>query len=1109
MTTAPGAGPDAFDPETVLATLKDFQRLTVEYVFDRMYRNPGVDRFLVADEVGLGKTLVAKGVVAKFVNELQKKPGHRIDIVYLCANRDIARQNIARLNLFGKDRVSEASRLTLLPLHLKALQHGPNFVAFTPATALELGRATGVVRERALLYWLLVDVWELVGAAPKNVFQGRVGNAAWDLVVRRVGAEIDQLDNGQIDATIRKRFARELSRSRALRAELDVVLEHFRHRRDRPENVPEEARHLRDALIAKFRQCLAHACLSALEPDLIILDEFQRFGSLLDSASATDEDGTVDLGRQFLAYRGSKILLLSATPYKAYTLAHEAGTDNHHRDFRRVASFLLNDPERFATLERALSEFNEAIFDATVDGPRRMALAKQTMEAGLRRHMVRTERLGVTVDRDGMIEEVALPTCTLEAEDLHAFKGLDALARLMHQADMVEYWKSAPYILNFMERDGYAFKRELIAQRAVVINRDVAPAVRSAMLKRRSVDRFEPVPFQNARLRSLVSTVLDTGAWKLLWIPPSLPYYQAPGTPFAGPAVEGITKLLVFSSWKFVPRAIAGLVSYETERRIVGLAKAQVQGYEDLSSKRRRALLRFSTDDKGVPRDLNHLVPLYPSLSLCEIVDPLEEARSAQARSLPLDHHALVALVARRIRSRVLCAPAAGSARDDQRWYSVAMPAADLRTHGAAVNAWFAQEKSWARFLDRETAGDRSEQAFGMHVEHLTQLAGSAALGKMPDDLAVVLAKAALGSPAIVALRSFRRVCQAAGVEGFPTWLLDAAARVGLAFRSLFNQPDATVLTRALYGGGEERYWEAMLDHCIAGNLQAVMDEHVHILRESLGVGAMSAEKVVARIVEEIEVATGLRATVLRADDIRVGSSVGLSERPISLRCRSALRFDTDIGEDGKDETRADHVRVAFNSPFRPFVLASTAVGQEGLDFHLWCHAIFHWNLPSNPVDFEQREGRVHRYKGHVVRRSLASAMGLASLEGMGCGEDPWEWLFSAARAQRPAGANDLVPYWVFNGDGRFKIRRYIPALPLSRERDASRQLRAALGAYRVVFGQPRQEDLLAFLQTSDARHDLDPEKYALDLAPRMPPPPSLKVIVASHANPVDGIEKE
>ena len=39
--------------------------------------------------------------------------------------------------------------------------------------------------------------------------------------------------------------------------------------------------------------------------------------------------------------------------------------------------------------------------------------------------------------------------------------------------------------------------------------------------------------------------------------------------------------------------------------------------------------------------------------------------------------------------------------------------------------------------------------------------------------------------------------------------------------------------------------------------------------------------------------------------------------------------------------------------------------------------AVYHWNLPSNPVDIEQREGRVHRYKGLVIRSNLAAQYGL------------------------------------------------------------------------------------------------------------------------------------
>ena len=57
-----------FKAESALRSLKAFQRRTVDYVFDRFYNaeNPAF-QFLVADEVGLGKTLVARGVIARAI----------------------------------------------------------------------------------------------------------------------------------------------------------------------------------------------------------------------------------------------------------------------------------------------------------------------------------------------------------------------------------------------------------------------------------------------------------------------------------------------------------------------------------------------------------------------------------------------------------------------------------------------------------------------------------------------------------------------------------------------------------------------------------------------------------------------------------------------------------------------------------------------------------------------------------------------------------------------------------------------------------------------------------------------------------------------------------
>ena len=60
-------------------------------------------RFLVADEVGLGKTLVARGVIARTIdhlwNEVSRDKERRIDVIYICSNADIARQNIDRLDI--------------------------------------------------------------------------------------------------------------------------------------------------------------------------------------------------------------------------------------------------------------------------------------------------------------------------------------------------------------------------------------------------------------------------------------------------------------------------------------------------------------------------------------------------------------------------------------------------------------------------------------------------------------------------------------------------------------------------------------------------------------------------------------------------------------------------------------------------------------------------------------------------------------------------------------------------------------------------------------------------------------------------------------------------
>jgi hypothetical protein len=203
------------------------------------------------------------------------------------------------------------------------------------------------------------------------------------------------------------------------------------------------------------------------------------------------------------------------------------------------------------------------------------------------------------------------------------------------------------------------------------------------------------------------------------------------------------------------------------------------------------------------------------------------------------------------------------------------------------------------------------------------------------------------------------------------------------------------------------------------------------------------------------------------------------------LRAHFAARFSDEKTDDDRVVSRAEQVREAFNSPFWPFILATTSVGQEGLDFHHFCHAVVHWNLPSNPVDLEQREGRVHRYKGHAVRKNVAKSV--FPLKAAKNGSDPWQEMFEIARSGRDLTRSDIVPFWVYQINGGAQIERHVPSFPLSKENEQLELLKRALVVYRMVFGQSRQEDLTRYLldhvSSSDINRIADEMRITLEPA--------------------------
>jgi hypothetical protein len=1084
--SGPVDGTERPDVEQTLARLKDFQRTTVDHVFERLFLRPdSTHRFLVADEVGLGKTLVARGVITRALDLLWDRVA-RIDVVYICSNQDIARQNIRRLNILNDEEIARTTRLTLLPTELSGLQgRKVNFVSFTPATSLDLSSQMGRWEERVLLYWMLAEEWSLSNSyGPVNVLQGTAGTDSFRSRVDYFDQEIDQHIQRSFHVAIAKRDEVDRAAGNAtLRERFDEMCRVFA--RSNAVVTTEQSR-TRSRLIGDLRRVLAATCIRTLQPDLVILDEFQRFKDLLHGESEASL-----LAQELFNYQEgeerARVLLLSATPYKMYTGTDEAGGEDHYRDFLDTLRFLLNDPPAVERVAVRLKELRRAMLRGR-EGLAAVGPIKAEIESILRRVIVRTERLAASEDRNGMLREMTGPAPVMQAGDARAYCALQDVSDALDQHDATEYWKAAPYLLNVM--DDYELKKRLRrsiddegrgARTAAVIRQAQKNGV-PLLLDRATIDEQRPLDVPHARMRWLLDDVVERGTWKLLWLPPSHPYYQASG-PYADPTLAGFTKRLVFSAWRVVPKAIATMVSYEAERRMLQSSRRPDESLAD-QIERTKGPLKFSKSD-GRLTGMPVVALMYPSIALADVGDPLHFELSSVAGTRLPTYDEMIARVTETltpmIESLTTGAPTQGNV--DEAWYWAAPLLLDLERHAGPARAWLSRADAAAAWIGEDTQRDEDEQSgWSEHVERFVAMMqqGRASLGPVPTDLVRVLAELALSGPAVCALRGLARSKEATRLRADGR-VRDAAGVIAHGFRALFNLPEVVSLVRGL--SPEEPYWRRVLEYAGWGNLQAVLDEYMHVMPDVEGMidgdPAAHALPVAGRVRE----AMGVRTARLGVDDIKVSGNGMVQVKPGRMRSRFAMRFGEEKDDEGNQVTRADVVRRAFNSPFWPFVLASTSVGQEGLDFHVYCHAVVHWNLPGNPVDMEQREGRVHRFKGHAVRKNVAKRYGPELLSDGA--EDPWSGLFELAEYGRADHENDLVPYWVFPLRNGAVIERHVPNLPLSRDVIRHQGLRRSLAAYRMVFGQPRQDELVDYLTSltgedaamnaADLRIDLSP----------------------------------
>lgn len=1050
--------------------LKSFQERSARHAFGRLFEaKDSSRRFLIADETGLGKTHVAQGIIAATIEKLNHDPTvRRIDIVYICSNSDIADQNIGKLIRDPQFRARKSTRLTML-ISQKDLLRSVGFkgekprtlVSFTPGTSFKLTR-DGAAPERAVLYLLIVEIMKLGRDDRKALrrimrYPVKSQDRFLDAYIKPLREKLENDSTGELDwePNIRATFERDFF---ALGMEKRVS--RLIRRCERREVREELLRECRE-FVAELRRLLAKASVDALEPDLVILDEFQRFKDLLKEPDPDDPDIAAELAHLLFEQPQSRTLLLSATPYKIFTLQSEhASGDDHYQDLYATLGFLFQNDDAVANIQVLFRKFRDRVLAGEQANIERLQLRSELLKI-----MCRTERRRPITNLLKVIKDSLQPTHVPPTADIVGYAKLRQLANHLESSTSIEHWKASPYFANFFDRYQIGQKVKSELQGSLKSREALAPRLRDLhQFSHDDVTKRREIPLNHPRLQKLAEQVLETDWWRLLWITPSRLRWRLED-PFLSASLQGITKRLVFSSWVAAPTAIASLLSYEADRRVRNAAGHGMSGSTD-------GRLNYRMKD-GVSSSLSTLSLFWPNPQL------VREAKKsiAEINRVEPDIDEVVRAVAAVLKRRLPTTAVDKSqiTADDAYWRLALLHKTRANSQDLVSNADKSEVLEALRGVDEESEVDGGDigvrENLAAHVSDYFKALSNRRLGSASSpDSAEVLAKIAIGSPANIAYWVLEDLASRnPNVSRQGIWL--ASAVIGSGFRSLFNRPESTLVLDAYDRNRrvEQPYWKTILDYSIAGGLLSVIEEYAFVLLGARGGEIRDDEDLmsIARTIRD--------SMVWRTAPVTAFSPQQPNER-IRFNTRFALRYGS-LDQDTED-LRLPQVRAAFNSPFWPFVLASTSVGQEGVDFHWWCHSLVHWNLPSNPVDYEQREGRIDRFRGHAIRKNIAYYFRDMRI---GTNSNAWVELLEAAESLPKGDFGDLFPSWEFPGPTM--IERSVYALPLSKEIARWRQLQQLIALYRLAFGQPRQEDFVQLL----ASRNIDPsyaESQQLTLEP-------------------------
>jgi hypothetical protein len=1132
-------------------SLKDFQRETVNRV-DFLFSNEQ-NRVLVADEVGLGKTMVARGVIAKLAQKQIKKQSFKV--VYICSNQSIAKQNIRTIDILNSDPYIGDARLSMQHLNIMRMECQDDLekkfiqlIPLTPGTSFDVDGG-GDVRERALIYVLLGRCKGIYRKDKKNLL-GKLlsltcGHKSWKESVEKKRSELNMVirmckkkqSDGSCDYKLNypKNILLSLSKEtmpdgRKIFDSIDSCRKKIKKNKcgwtpDCGKCQKKGKDCERREIVSVLRKFFARVGAEMLNPDLVIMDEFQRFSKLIQIDNQSDE---AVLAREFIRENDAsgstktQVLLLSATPYKLFSTIeelYESKDDDSCKEFLAVVNFLFekkNLPfdkqwEVYSKRLKAFSDKNKAQKKITDLDIKELLEGARNLENVLYGGICRTERISVMDDNEfykvkGVEDNQHLDVSREDIESYVQAHNLISECGIPRNIPP-DYIKSCPYIMSFMEN--YVLKKNIVKAFSEKMVSDIQVANKPLLwLERPQIQKYGELPESNARLKRLKKIVFENNSEKLLWCPPTKPYYSLEGAYLDS---DGFSKTLVFSAWEMVPRMLSCLVSYEEERRI-RLNKKQKGSY---FKRKRSSQLKLDMRNRYGKKLFSEL---YPSEFLANLYNPILYLNNGIC-SKSLIKDSLREKINKKLNS--LKHRVNSEWPEDTDWYIAALIFLDNRKY---VQDWLdrlmsdksvekeemsndlyeediyqeideelfndtenddAEENDIDDDDDEDEEDDENEEKsaeketnvlFSRCLKYVENILEKKKFGQMPKDLEDFLVDVTMGSFATCFYRSFKT-----GEACIDVTKVNAT-RFGRTFIKNFNIPETMEVLDSINRdndttGIEKKYIEYVYDYCIEGCFQGMLDEYVHLLMKN------DVELCQEDIIENMELLKNPPYSIdtFRAFEKTVKHRKLKKGDRINMYPHFAVCF-TESSEK-KEGNRKDKIRNAFNSPLRPFVLASTSIGQEGLDFHNYCRKIMHWNLPSNPVDLEQREGRINRYKCLSIRQNVAKLHGDIQLDDT---KDMWSQLFDEALAREKGPCDpELIPYWVFGKNQQVKIERHVPVYPMSRDSMRYERLIKILSLYRLTLGQPNPEELLEYMYKNCSEEDIKKlTKGHIDLCP-------------------------